>query len=532
MTDDASARMDATRRQVLRAGMFGLGAAFAVPLLSSCGSSNSRGQAPAKAAAAGPPKRGGTLRIGATGGSPTDTVDADNAINYPDFLRVTNLYTPLSQYDADLSVVPVLAKAFESNSNATAWTIPLQQGVLFSNGKELTADDVVYTFQRVLNPKSPMQAAGSLAPVNLSSVRAADKYTVKLETTSPFASLPEALAGYHMFIVPAGYSPSKPIGSGAFVLDSFTPNSTTVMKRNPNYYQSGLPYLDEIVIQEFADYDAMTSALLSNQVDVLASIPPASVSSVSGHSGLTVFPYHTSDWAPFVMRTDIPPFDDNRVRQAFKLIVDRQNIVTSAFGGYAVIGNDHAGLYGPDYDASLPQREQNLDQAKSLLRQAGRAGMTVDLVVVPDTPGTLAMAEVFKQNAVGAGVNVNLVQPDYATFSSKYYGKSEFSQDLWNYFGYMSQCAYAYLPDAPYNTTHFDNAQFNHLYNVANATPDPTARREVLYEMQQIEYNEGGYIISEFSSVIDVYADTVHGLGAWKTGNPVNGNHLETVWMD
>jgi peptide/nickel transport system substrate-binding protein len=523
-------RFDGTwsRRDVLRTAAFGAAAVAGGVALDACSSSTGGSTATTSNLK---PQKGGTLRIGMTGGTASDTLDADNAISDPDNMRTFSLYSPLFYYDANLNIANGVAEDITSDATSQVWTIPLRQGVLFSNGKEMTADDVVFTFQRILNPKNNEQGLYSgLGPIVPSSVTALDKYTVRLKTNVPYASLPQQIASYHTLVVPVGYDVTKPIGSGPFMLESFSPDATTVLKRNPNYYQSGLPYLDEVVITEYADFTSQVNALLSNSVDIIGAIPPSSVPSLRSESGITILAYTTGQWNPFTMRMDKPPFDNVKVRQAMRLIVDRTNIIDSAYDGEAILGNDVSAQFDPGFEP-FPQRMQDIPQAKSLLSSAGYSDLKVQLVVLPDIPGTVESAEVLQQNAASAGVTISFVTPDATTFDSKYYGNSLLSQDSWPYFSYLSQAAQAFLPTSPYNATHFSDPQYTSYNQQANSTTSASLRAELMHEMQQIEYERGTYIIPTFNKVIDVFRNNVHGVTGWKTGFPINSCQFQEIWM-
>ena len=508
------------------------GAAASVGMVTALGPFAAMSDAGAALAKASP-KKGGTLRVGMTGGTETDTLDADNPFSIPDMMRVWNIYSPLFYWDADLNLAYGVADGLMSDKTATVWTIPLKKGVMFSNGQEMTSADVIFTIQRILNPANAEAGLyGGLGNIVGSSLTALDKYTVRFSTSIPYASLAQHFATYQNQIVPVGYDVKAPIGSGPFMLESFTPNATTVFKRNPYYYKPGLPYLDGVVLTEYPDFTSQINALLSNEVDIIGAIPPSSLPALKSQSGITVFPYSSANWNPFTMRLDKPPFNDNRVREAMRLIVSRPDIVNSAYDGKAILGNDVSAQFDPKYGHPFPQRVQDIDKAKSLLKSAGHSDLRVSLVVAPNIAGTLESAEVFKQNAQSAGVQVNLVQPDATAFDTTYYLQSLFSQDSWIYEGYLAQAAYSFMPNSPFNSTHSNDAEYLKLYKEANGPVSDALRAELQHEMWKIEYTRGGYIIPSFNDNIDAFRSKVHGVTAWKTGYPINSNQFEEIWLD
>ena len=146
------------------------------------------------------------------------------------------------------------------------------------------------------------------------------------------------------------------------------------------------------------------------------------------------------------MRVDQAPFDDVRVRQAFRLIVDREQMVQQVLSGHGSVANDLYARYDPVYASDLPQRQQDLEQAKSLLKQAGREGLSVELVTAPVFQGIVEAAQVFAEQAKGAGVNVKVRKVDSGTFYGDNYLRWPFAQDFWASRVYLSQVAQGDLP--------------------------------------------------------------------------------------
>jgi peptide/nickel transport system substrate-binding protein len=521
--------MTFSRRDFLKASLAGSLAVGTGGLLSACGTGNT-----IKAfttSNAGKPRYGGTLRAGLTGGSTADTLDPLNAITNVDFSRVDNLYEPLVGLTPDAQPVYVLAEEVTPNAKGTEWTIRVKQGITFHNGKTLNADDVIYTFQTILNPKAPASAAAGLASIDAKGMTKLDAYTVRIPCSTPFATLYQALAipGYSD-IIPAGYNPAAPVGTGPFRLKSFSPGTQSTFVRYNGYWQSGLPYLDEVVITDYADQTSQVNALLAGQVDVVNLLSADVISEVQGE-GKNVLLSAGGGWNPFTMRVDLKPFDDVRVRQAMRLVVDRQQMLDLVFGGFGTLGNDVFGIWATDYDHSLPQRHQDIDQAKSLLKAAGAEGMNVTLVTSDIAQGTVLAAQVFAQQASAAGVTVNVDDVTVNEFYGTNYLKWQFAQDYWFYNFYLPQVSLATLPTAPFNETHWDNSRYNSLYAQAIATVDASLRTELAHEMQQIEYDEGGYIIPFFPPVIDGYAPNVGGLVPSKSGLSLGAYDFKNVWL-
>jgi peptide/nickel transport system substrate-binding protein len=221
------------------------------------------------------------------------------------------------------------------------------------------------------------------------------------------------------------------------------------------------------------------------------------------------------------MRVDQQPFQDVRVRQAFKLIADREQLVQQALAGQGQVGNDIYGRYDESYDSDLPQRQQDLDQAKFLLKQAGASGAQVELTTAPFHSGVVEAAQIFAEQAKGAGVDVRVRKVNEATYWGPNYLKWTFSQDFWFTRTFMAQVAQGNLPNAPYNQTHWQDPRWMQMFDKARSELDETRRTAVIHDMQKLHYDEGGEIIWSFANQIDAVAANVTGIEAAKSGIPL-----------
>lgn len=521
-----------SRREFLRATIGAAATVGTVAVLDACGSATPA--VTTKQAATSGVRRGGNLIAGLAGGGSTDTLDAQNPIVSPDFARTRQLYNSLVEFDANVVPQLSLAESITPNSDATEWTIRVKRGITFHNGKSLTADDVIFSFKRITDPKAPLPGAASLLPLDVGGMRKLDKYTVRLPCRTPFSTFLETMPCYYYAIVPEGYDPKHPVGTGPFMYKSFTPGQQSVFVRNPHYFQNGadgkpLPYVDSLTITDFSDEQSQQSALLSGQVHVVDSLTATTVAPIRS-GGQKVLISDSGLFIPFLMRTDVAPFSDVRVRQALRLVVNRPQMLKTVWGGYGTVGNDLFARYDPAYDHSLPQRVQDLEKAKFLLKQAGHEGLTVSLATGPGTYGWLESAQVLKQQAAGAGVNVAINNLTNDALD-KGYLKWPFTQTFWYYNPYFPQVAQATISTAELNETHFHNARYDALYKQALASTSEARRTEIAHEMQQIDYTEGGYIIQSFSGVIDGYRTNVMGLRQSRTGLPLGGFAFDELWL-
>ncbi len=535
---DPGGREGMTRRDFLRLGGAGAALLAAGGVLEACGSSgSSSGTSSSTTTTTGTapsgPKRGGNLMVAVLGGSSSDTLDGDAEVSTPDLIRVTALYNGLVTYDiSGTTVVNELAEELEPNSDATQWTIRVRPDVTFHNGKTLGAEDVAYTIRRIANPSKPLNGYSVLSAVDLNNIETLDARTIRIHLKQPLATLPEQLyPSYNYGIVPVGYDPKNPVGTGPFKYKSFTPAVQSVFDRNENYWKSGVPYLDSVtIVDSYSNDTTALSALQAGNVDVYSEASLTVVPEAEKIAGVKAVISNTGQWIPFTMRVDQAPFNDVRVRQAMRYIVDRPQVVEVAFDGYAAVGNDVFGQHDPDYDASL-KREQDIEQAKFLLKKAGHENLTIELVTSDIAGGAVNCAQVLAQQAKAAGVTINLNNVPSSTFFGPNYLKWVFAQDYWDYNPYLSQVAQATLPTSPFNECHFDNPTYIALYAQANSTLDAAKRREITHEMQMIDFTEGGYIIPAYNKIVDLMSTGVNGFPSDAgAGIPLGNCSWETAW--
>jgi peptide/nickel transport system substrate-binding protein len=474
-------------------------------------------------------KRGGTLHIGHSAGSAQDTLDPHINLTTLDDFRNHQLYENLATFDAHFQHQLLLAEEMTLEKSDQV-LVRLRKGVTFHDGTPLTVDDVIYTYKRIQNTKRAVGRPG-IQLIDLKTSKKLDPLTIRFKLSAPNVSILDELASIKDGIVPVGFDPKKPNGTGPFKYQSFTPGQQSVFVRNEHYWQSGLPYLDSLVISDLADDTARLNALLGGQVDVIDGVPAAQISQLKSHSDLATVISHGGVWPTFYMRVDKPPFNDVRARQAMRLLVNRPQLIDQAISGYGRLGNDIPAIQDPLTTTRLPQRHQDLDQAKSLLKAAGMSDLKVTLVTGPAVPGMIQMSEVLAQQAKSAGVTINLQQVDTGTLFGNNFLKWNFSVDWWSTRNYLPTVALDMLPTSPYNESHWpdpEDKKYVALYNEAKRTVPLPKRKELIYEMQKMEWERGGNIIFGFVDFIDGHKKNVLGFKP-NSFNPLNGYDLTKV---
>lgn len=477
------------------------------------------------------PVQGGTLHVGATSGGTGDTLDAQNPLSTMDFIRVGALFEQLVKMSGETGEPElVLADSIEPNEDATEWTITVKPGITFHDGSTLDADDVLFSLRRI--EENNFFGLATMGPVDLANAEVVDDLTLRIPFTAPYSIFVEGLADvFATRIVPEGYDPAEPIGTGPFQYESFTPGQESTFVRYDDYWQDGKPYLDAVVITNFADETAQLNALQAGQVDLVDQLSTASVATVESSGGNAVVS-QTRGFVPLTMRVDEEPFSDVRVRQALRLLVNREDMNAQVYGGLGAIGNDVFGAIDAAYDGAVPQREQNLDEAKTLLADAGHPDLVVDLFTAPIGPGAEAIASVFATQAAEAGVTVNIQTQDATQFWSQSYSQVPFAMSFWNTSSYLTMAQQGIAAGAPFDEIHQSDPEWQDIYDEAIETVDPDARGALIQQLIQWDFDNGGYIIPIYFPGIEGMSSAVGGVTENITGIPINGGSWENIWLE
>src|SRR5262249_18609994 len=312
-----------------------------------------------------------------------------------------------------------------------------------------------------------------------------DARTLAIPLKQPCALFKDQLAQYYLGIVPVGFDLTRPVGTGPFRFGSFTPGQTSTFHRFDKYWRAGQPYVDDLVIIDFPDDGLRVQALLDGQVDAIDNLPQTKIDRVKA-TGTNVLISETGAWTPFTMRVDVEPFRDVRVRQAMRLIVDREQMVSQALNDQGRIGNDLYAPFDVAYAKERRQRQQHLPQAMTILKRAGHEGLQVELVTSSGIgAGAVEAAHLFARQAQGAGVDMRVREVDSGVFYGQSYLNWPFALDYWFTRSYLPQVFQGSQPDSPYNECHWNDSRFTALVNQARGELDGARRRQLLGEAQK-----------------------------------------------
>ncbi|MGH2559442.1 MAG: ABC transporter substrate-binding protein [Thermomicrobiales bacterium] len=409
------------------------------------------------------------------------------------------MYDSLLAWDKDLAIQPALAESYEAAPDGTSYTFHLRQGVLFHDGVEMTAKDVVYSFGLALNPPEPGIQVAFLA--NVGPVEALDDYTVKITMTQPDPTLPGVIAWTRYTpIVPEGIADrinllSEGIGTGPFKLVEFVPNDRVVFECFPDHWNASVPCIKDVTLKVLADEQARVAAVRSGEIDG-GTFTADVVSTLENDDSLTVLRGLFA--APRVIHLNTVndvPWRDVRVRQAINLAIDRQEIIDNVYGGEAELSGPIPPGYG---DWSLANDELaayftvDLEQAKQLMTDAGYAdGFDVTLQAISAPREYTQIAEVIRERLQAISINVSVEPLEIGTFAKNIGdGTFEWASTGRGMRGDPSGFVVDYRTGTTLNQKWFGdgwaNEELNSLYDEALATTDQAARHEAYRRIQQI----------------------------------------------
>lgn len=277
---------------------------------------------------------GGTIRIGIAAG-PVN-LDPHSSTLLGDQQLLENIYRGLTVINPKtLSPVGEIAESWTVSRDELTWTFRLRPGVRFHTGREVTASDVKFSIERILDPATKASAAGDLSPIG--SVHVVDRRTVAFKLKNRYGILPVALQepAWSAIIPPEAVANigTTPVGTGPFRWVSQVPNTSVTLQKFAAYWRKPLPYLAQLDYQVIADENAKLEALLNKQVDFIDAVPLAQVAQVEHRSGINLVRFQSSLVNELGFNCGIKPFSDVRVRQAVAMSLNRKQIANAATYG-------------------------------------------------------------------------------------------------------------------------------------------------------------------------------------------------------
>ena len=361
-----------------------------------------------------------------------DVATLDPAIGYDwqNWSMIKSLFDGLMDYKPGTTeLVPDLAESYEISPDGQTFTFKLRPGVKFHNGREMTAEDVKYSIDRVVNPVTQSPGQGFFASIKgyeeaaegkadgLSGITVVDPSTIRFELTRPDATFLHVMAINFSHVVPKeevekyGADFGKhPVGTGAFKLGEWTLGQRVVFEKNPDYWHKGLPYLDKITFEIGQEPIVALLRLQKGEIDVPGDgIPPAKFQEVMNDPAqkARVVEGGQLHTGYVTMNVNVPPFDNVKVRQAVNMAINKERIV-QLINNRAVPANQPLPPSMPGYAKDYKGYPYDPAKAKELLAEAGQAdGFTTDLYVMNTDPNP-RIAQGIQQDLAAIGIKANI----------------------------------------------------------------------------------------------------------------------------
>jgi peptide/nickel transport system substrate-binding protein len=514
-----------TRREfVSRAAALGVTAAVANSMLA--------GSARADAHAA--PVRGGTLKLGSSGGESTNTMDPALTASEVPLSNIRHWGETIVEVNEEGHLDYRLAESGEASSDAKTWAFKIKKGITFSNGKDMTPEDVLKTFQRHSNEESQSGALGIMRGISDMKVDG-DNVIIELETGN--ADLPYLLADYHLMIQPDGGmdDPTAAIGTGAYTVEFDEPGVRHGFKRREDYWDAenrGFAEFSEVLVLN--DATARTAALQSGQVDFINRVEPKVAGLLARAPNLEVRSTSGRGHYVFIMHIDTAPFDNNDLRLALKYAINREEMVDKILRGYGSIGNDMPiNASYPLFDDSIPQREHSLEKAREHYEKSGHDGSPIILRTADGAfPGAVDAAALFQESAKAAGIPLEIKREPNDGYWSEVWNKQPFCASYWGGRPVQDQMySTAYLSSADWNDTRWKRPEFDAMLLEARAELDAAKRREIYSKMGQMLRDEGGLILPMFNDFISGVGNRVGGWVDDPNGEVMNNKANIKCWV-
>ncbi|HPL28737.1 MAG TPA: ABC transporter substrate-binding protein [Anaerolineae bacterium] len=477
---------------------------------------------------AGSPQRGGALTV-AIAADP-DGLDPHKTVAAATFQITRNIYDTLVQADDKGRIVPDLALSWEPSADGLTWTFTLREGVKFHNGRTMTADDVKYSFERLLAPETASPRAKDFAVVQ--SVAAPDAKTVVFTLKAPSAPFLSNLAYGWAAIVPqeaAATLRDQPVGTGPFKVVQWVKDSHVALERFDDYFVPGVPYLDTATFRVITDPSSRMAALRAGEVDVIPELPVQEVAAVRQEADLKIIEVPFNGIQYIAVNNAQPPFDNVKVRQALNHAVDKQAVIDAAQFGIGVPIGSHMPPVTEYYVDLAGRYPYNPEKAKQLLAEAGYPnGLETTMILPQPYDFHIRNGQVVADQLAKVGIKVKLETMEWGTWLKQVYNGRQFALTAIGATGRLDPAPFlsAYVSTSAENMRNYANTQFDELAAQGAVEADAARRREIYAQMQTLLADDAAavFLLAPLSSV--TLRRPVQGWVVY----PIDIYDLRTVW--
>jgi peptide/nickel transport system substrate-binding protein len=468
--------------------------------------------------AAATPKSGGTLKQAMA----LEVVSLDPMLKVQNDFAWIGVYDRLTAYDALLKPQPMLAESWEVSSDARQVKFNLRKGVQFHSGRELTSDDVKYSLQRAANPKVAAAQYTGMASW-FSGVDTPDKYTAIFTSDLPRPTIFDLLEFLNICDKDTLEGPdarNTAVGTGPFKFVEWVPGDHVTLTRNPNYWQTGKPYLDAIHIPILRDQHVMATQLEAGALDI------ARLPNLVDFNRLKTDPKYLASVDPLTgghyeagFNLTLPPFDNKKLRQALSYAVDKQRFVDTILGG---VGASESLPWLPASAAYEPAKQNfyafDLDKARALLAESGVTNLEFDFMANPVNDQTTGFGQIYQGDLAKIGVKMNIKNYDGATWLDQVNGRKFFGIYMasGNYFNLSPSTALtngkAFNPTL--NNSGFTSARYAELITTGATSSDPAKLEDTYSQLNDLLLDEAFVFLITVSPPMLLAKSTIQGI-AW-----------------
>jgi peptide/nickel transport system substrate-binding protein len=424
------------------------------------------------------------------------------------------VFSGLTEIDRSGAVNPDLAESWEASPDQKVWTFKLRKGARFHSGREVDAEDVKVTIERIIDP-----ATGSVARVNFSiidKIEVLDPHTIRFTLKLSYAGFADIFGDRQARIVPRdkiATLASEPIGTGPFKFKSFRPGDRVELVKNPDYFIEGVPKLDAIVFRIMPESAAQIAALDTGEIDLVWNLPLEAIEQFKKNPNVEVDAIATSTWDGIIMNAAHKPFDDVRVRRAIAKAIDKKALVEFALFGNGTPTHTMISPAHPYFNKDLPIEGPDPAAAKRMLAEAGYAdGFDVTIYVPVGRPTRERVGVAVREMLKPIGVKVDVQRVPWDKFINEIEGKAAFFVDGFYSRPTIDTSIYPwYHSSGSWNTTlwNYKNPEMDRVLDAARAARSDEERAKLYKEFQALAVNEPAGAIPYVLNHVNAYRKSV-----------------------
>lgn len=458
----------------------------------------------------------GTLEL-AVDQSPVG-LDPHKVTAFSSFAVIGQIYDGLLEVNADLQLEPALAESWEVSDDGLTYTFDLRDGVTFHNGRELTAEDVVYSFERIMDEEVGSPQASRFNVVE--DVRAIDEGTVEFTLAEPFApflsNLPNLSVVPREVVEENGDLQQVAVGTGPFRLAEVVPDTFVRLEANPDYYREGQPGVAEIRYNVVPEASTRAAGLRTGTYHLLPDVDPATAQTLANARGVTLLGTQDLAYTLLGFNTEREPLDDPRVREAINYAIDREEIVEAVYFGNAVPGGP---LSPALVDWALPTSEfecyeHSTERARELLAEAGYGdGFELEILTFGTIKVVSDLAQVLQAQLAEVGIDASVNVAEFGTFVQDW-RNSNFDVFVSLNGGSIDPDGYLYRTfrsDGSTNVYNYANEEVDELLDRGRTTTAEGERQEIYNELQKRLACEGPIAHIAYGTLFTGVRDEVQG---------------------